>query len=134
MYNLLEYACIINKIDIVKYLIEDMKMDPCKPDNIYNSYDLLELACIHNRIKIIKYLIKVHNLDPSKCSNYNLLKLACLKNKINIIKYLVEKIKMNPYASDINGNNIIDIAHLYNKKKVLEYFGTNKQNYYKIII
>jgi hypothetical protein len=41
---------------------------------------------------------------------------------------------MNPYANDINGNNIIDIAHLYNKNKILEYFDTNKQNYYKIII
>ena len=26
-------------LEIVKYLIEDMKMDPCKSHNIYNSYD-----------------------------------------------------------------------------------------------
>ncbi len=99
----------IQNLHLVKYLIESAKIDIEQTNSDAN--DCLMQICIKNRnIDIIKYLIESVKMNPNKVNNnlMNCLLIVCKNNNnLNIIKYLIEEIKMDVNHIDIEGNNCL---------------------------
>jgi ankyrin repeat protein len=92
--NLLEYACLHNNLNIVKYLIENLNMCPKYEDPINGN--LLEYACYNNKLDIIKYLIEEYKMSPYDIlqNGANLLEYAQWNNYRDIVDYLINDRKM----------------------------------------
>ena len=95
----LYYACDENKLNIVKYLI-DQGCNFNSTDNkvptivliIFNKNTLLHSACNCNNISLVKYLVEKGLYINSENEDYETpLFIACSKNEKEIIKYLIDK-------------------------------------------
>jgi hypothetical protein len=101
-----------NNLDIIKYLIEDVRMD-CHYLN-YLEDNCLTTACWENtNLEIIKYLIedKKININHVDNNNNNCLLSACNANtNLDVIKYLIEEKQMDVTYLNINGENCLTMA------------------------
>jgi ankyrin repeat protein len=120
--NCLMLACYRNSnIEIIKYLVEEMKMNVnhCNPLYLYP----LILACSKNtNLEIIKYLIGKSRIPVTQYDKYgrNCLMAACYENtNIEIIKYLIEDVKMDITVNDYQGNNCLLLACYRNTSLVI---------------
>jgi hypothetical protein len=99
-------------LEIIKYLIEDLKMDVNHMDK--NKNNCLTLACRGNtNLEIIKYLIENLKMNINHTTKYgnNCLTLACRENtNLEIIRYLIDNQKMNVNHMDNYGNNCLTLA------------------------
>lgn len=102
----LHAACEHNDLDMIKYLIDLVQLDPMHKTNDYHGNNCLLSACRNNpNIDVIKYLINEIKMDIHVKNNNkeNCLMLACHKNpNLDIIKYLATKINVN----DVNQQGI----------------------------
>ena len=96
--NCLLLLCKNNDIDIIKYLIEEKKMDYTYKNK--NDETCLSMACSYNEnLDVIKYLVEKTNSQNYTNNNMeNCFLLSCKTNpNLKIIKYLLEE-KKNGYA------------------------------------
>jgi hypothetical protein len=106
-------ACWQNtNLAIIKYLIEDHKMDLNHVNKHKTNY--IALACRSNtNLQVIKYLIEVHKMDINHINEHkdNCLTMACWKNtNLAVIKYLIEDQKMDINHVDRCNNNCLTVA------------------------
>ena len=90
----LYFAC--GDLEIIKYLTEELNIDPSK--NNYFSNSLLGIACLGGHLETVKYLMEERNIDPNK-NNYpgtGPLELACLVGHLEVVKYLIEEHNIDP--------------------------------------
>ena len=82
-----------NNIEIVKYLVEEKKVDINYTNDDNNS--ALMFSCRRNHIEIVKYLIdKGARTDIRNiCDEENALEIACLKGNTEIVKYIINNDK-----------------------------------------
>jgi hypothetical protein len=123
--NCLLLACRNNtNIEIIKYLIEDIKM--IKDHHDKNGNNCLNLACAYNpNLDIIKYLIEKVKMDKNKynISGNNCLMMACMENtNLEIITYLVESCGMNTnYLNSYNDNCLTSSCWKNTNLEIIKY-------------
>jgi hypothetical protein len=105
--------CGINtNLEIIKYLIEDLKIDTYNTKNNYDN--CLTLASRENtNLEIIRYLIENQkmNINYANIGGNNCLTMACWKNtNLEIIRYLIDDQKMNINHINNNGYNCLTLA------------------------
>jgi hypothetical protein len=110
--NCLSFACRHNSLNIIKYLVEERKMDIHHTNRSETTY-LMEASLGNNCTTIIKYLIEECNIDPTILNKkgFDCLAYACMRNtSISIIKYLIEEYKMNINRVYENGLDCLALA------------------------
>lgn len=84
--DLLIYICEFDpNLEVIKYLIKNLNMDPMNCYNSDNNFNCLMFASRSNpNLEVIKYLIKVRNMDPHKktINGKNCMTFACKKMRI----------------------------------------------------
>jgi ankyrin repeat protein len=134
--NCLLDACYENKsLNVIKYLIEELKMDINYTNS--NNDNCLRYSCLNNdNIEIIKYLIEECKMDAFfvNKNGCDCLKLACSNNSVEIVKYLIEEQKTRIDNVSADQNDCLALACIYNNSiEVIEYLvNTHKMNMYKI--
>ena len=112
-----------SNINIIKYYVEEIKMDIHSINKI--GYNCLQIACQHNtNLEIIKYMIEVckvntkyYTKDVPIC-----LMLACGFSNLEIIRYLIEECKIDTqYVTPFNTNYLM-FACMHNKNlEIIKY-------------
>lgn len=87
--TLLHYAAMKGKLDIFKYLVEDVGCNPATEG--YDSRTTLHAAADSNQLHIVQYLIEQCKLDPTDLDNcrYTALSSACTSGDLKIVRYLM---------------------------------------------
>lgn len=115
--NCLMIACMCNgNLDVIKYLINDIKMDTKQRNN--DGLDCLLFAAENPNLEIIKYLINDQKMDTNSVDNNNdnILTTACMHNdNVEMIRYLVNDVGMPINHMDVNGNNCLMAACTINQ-------------------
>lgn len=111
-YNkLLCKICYQNKIDIIKYLIINIR----DIDLSYSNYYAFRIACSSGHLDLVKYFLEVKpNINISMSHNIAICS-ACERGHIEIVNFLLEKIKKNNilYENLLNSacmSGILDIS------------------------
>jgi ankyrin repeat protein len=91
------------KLQIIRYLLEDMKMDPFHVTEKGETY--MHIACKGGYLDIVTYLNTTYPTikDMSNLENQSCLITAVCANKLNVVQYLLEEIGMDP--NEINEEN-----------------------------
>ena len=95
-YTPLHWAAIFGRIDIVKFLVEDMNCDVECRDDYCNTP--LHRAALAGRLNIVQYFIEERQCDPA-CRGYDgrtALHHACDRGQVNLVKYLVDNKMADP--------------------------------------
>ena len=95
----LHVACENGRLDIVRYLVNDQKVDPG-----YTSGDNTPLhgACGGGNLELVKFLVEEKKCDPTqivlteKVYAVSPLHSACKNGHLDIVRYLVEEQRVNP--------------------------------------
>ena len=133
------------KLDILKFLLETMRLINIKPrvdistaichgqikitkflfetyyKKIESSDNLYLHAVKHSNIANIKYLSKFFNVKEKDDGGKNALMLACQNNDINFFKYIDKRNICDPYARDKYKSNVYMMAIYLEKIEHLEY-------------
>ena len=127
----LHVAAAANHLQIVKYFIEDCKLDPLALDE--QNQTPLSCACEKGHLDVARYLVKLMSgKHMTMNDNYDLpdrangpLCCACSEGNLPIVKYLVEECGCDPSRSDgtrtplysaVMGNQIHIVKYLLLKK------------------
>ena len=117
-------------IDMVKFLINDLK---CNPRTFNDNGDsLLHQACFKNHLDIAKYLVEKHGLNPERVNKTNKTPLhsACSGGSLTVVKYLVEdehtKCKIEVF--DNAGSTPLHNACRNGHSDIVQYFVNRKCN------
>jgi hypothetical protein len=120
--NGLSLAFMYNTVEMVKYLINEMKM--------FQSPKAFLLACEYNNIEMIKYLkneLKV-NINKIDSDGDNGFTCACYGNTIEVVKYLAKY--LNTKNCNHTGNNGFSLACCKNKNlETIKYLGESLDLY-----
>lgn len=130
-YNIIVDSVRYNKLEIVKILLDDKRIDP----SIKNNKAIL-VAVENDNFPMIMLLLTDTRVDPSDQNDKSLV-LACTNGNYDIVKILLEDTRVNPancnnYAIKIaseNGN--IDIVKLLLLDKRVD---VSNNNYYAVLI
>lgn len=117
------YSFIYNRIEIVRYMIENKLLTNINIQNNEGNTVLMFIYAIYD-IEIIKYLINSSNINIQNNYGYTTFMMLCEKGKIEIIKYLVESNLINETnvnMKDYNGTTAFMIACKYGKLSIVEY-------------
>lgn len=139
--NCLMLACRHNPdISVIRYLIEDLGMDPQTP-NRYGSNSLMSACRCSSNVEIVRYLIENLKVDPKIVDSLddNCLLYACWENpNLDIIKWLIEDLAMDYsiknklgedcFLSACRGNSNISIVK-YLMDKTQNLFVRNNNQY-----
>lgn len=107
--------CLINcqNVDIVKFLVEECKMDPLYENN---SRNVLFNACCSNNLELLSYLVEVYGIDlnvKNRSSHTCLMMVCAMNGDLNTIKYLIEN-KADPTLRDASGQTCLFLACMCN--------------------
>ncbi|XP_050509347.1 uncharacterized protein LOC126886449 [Diabrotica virgifera virgifera] len=90
--------------DVLRYLVEDCKMDVNVSD-FHGNYPVHMLKMVDANVKILKYLKeKGANLSISNKDKSTLIHAAARNGAFEVLRYLAEDCKMDVNVSDVNGN------------------------------
>lgn len=124
-YNVLHSACIGigASIDVVKYLIEDLKIDPNIKD--YEYANPLHCAVTGGHLDIVAYLVEVCKVEIDSKDNYGntILHNCCMWGYLDIMKYIIGcgKHNININTKNKNGETILFEACYWNKIDMINY-------------
>ena len=125
-YNkLLCKICYQNKIDIIKYLINNVR----DIDISYNDYYAFKIACSSGHLNLVKYLLEVKpDIDVS--TNYNIaICSACERGNIDVVKFLLEIIEKNNILYENLLNSACMSGILSNAKYIYELNDSSTYNF-----
>ena len=97
-------------LDVVKYLINDLQINPSYPDE--DGATPLHMASANGCTEMVKYLVEEKHCDPmlrNKKGN-NSLNMAAGNGHLNIFKYLVEQKHCNPMEGGWIGRTPLHFA------------------------
>ena len=97
--DILFVACHTGELELVKYLIEEKKLDINVKEK--GGDTLLFRACGSGNLELVKYLVEEKKLDINAVNEYGQTALfdACEKGNIEIVKYLIKN------GANINSKN-----------------------------
>ena len=133
--NALFQYCINNNLNIIKYIITNLKIN--KNDILRANRDgqnIFHICCYNNRYNILKYLIKkfnVTNIDLIIKNKLNVLHICCDNNKIKMLKYVVKKCyitKSDLFISCNFGYNTLNLCNLKIFKYIIKHFNITKDD------
>ena len=119
--TLLHYATINCNFDVIRYLIEVVKVDINERDN--NNLNALMLASLQNcDMKIVYYLIKngINLKQKDNILNRNALMIAVNSNSINIVDYLLRLKLFDISETDDDEDDCVTIAIKHSNLEVLD--------------
>uniref|UniRef100_A0A6P7GM07 Uncharacterized protein LOC114338408 n=1 Tax=Diabrotica virgifera virgifera TaxID=50390 RepID=A0A6P7GM07_DIAVI len=108
-------------LEVLKYLVEDCKMDVNVSD--VNGNLPVHMAVEFSDVEILKYLKeKGANLSVSNNQKHTLVHKAAQSGYLEVLQYLVEDCKMDVNVSDVDGNLPVHMVYMgdYNVK-ILKY-------------
>ena len=111
--NALMMLAFKGKLDLVKYMVEDLGAEPDK-----DGWAPLHYAATSGHLDIVEYLIsKEVDIDAQSPSNTTPLMMAARYGHIKVVKYLLDN------QADLSLHNTqnltaIDFAYLYNQKEI----------------
>ena len=119
----LHIACTIDKPEIIRYLIEEIKMDPkITPQNITYCTPL-SVACNHGCLNVIKHLYLIIILRRLAYAQRQIIsdtKVACYSGHAPVVEFLVSSF-VDPNCEDDYGNSLLHNAICgKNEEKALE--------------
>ena len=112
--TILHMACEKNHLEVVKFLVTEIKCDLESEDK--NSNRPLHRACLFSgSVELLSYLIKIAGCDINAMGlqGRTILHMACEKNHLEVVKFLVTEIKCDLEAEDKNSNRPLHIACLF---------------------
>ena len=119
--TLLHYATINCNFDVIRYLIEKVKVDIDELDN--NNFNALMLASLQNcDMKIVHYLIR-NGIDLKHKDNIlmrNALMIAVNSNSIKIVDFLLGLNLFDISETDANDDDCVTIAIKHSNLAVLD--------------
>ncbi len=149
--SVLHYACLKGSLDMVKYFIENGKIDP----KVINKHGetLLHLACAGGNVEVVKYLCEItpENLEAKDDNGQSTLFFACrlwefyydilelpksiiyrkiferlptideIKKRIKIVKYLIDERGAKLNTTDNYGNTILHQAVQFESEELVCY-------------
>jgi|GEM_PF-5694156 len=117
------YACKFNKIDIIKYLVEKLKVD-VNAQIVFAGKTALMYAAARGGLNIVKYLVEKCNADVNMQDDNGVTALMTLNytgQGIGIIKYLVQECGANINIQDDGGNTFLIHAIMRRNKDIVKY-------------
>ena len=103
----LHIACRDNSVDIVRYLIEEIKCDP-SIENHRNELPI-HLACRHT-LETVKLVINNHIRNQRDGSGDTALHIACRNNAVDIVTYLIKEEECDPLIKNHRNELPIHLA------------------------
>lgn len=127
--TILTIAVTNGAIDLVRYLVDDLKTDIYHPHRQRFGNMAIHIAAEEGQYEVLKYLIEEKKVDVNVL---NYLKeppvfLAAEKPHMRIFKYLVEKAKADVTVLDSNNDNILYISAMKGDLKVPKYLLDEKK-------
>ena len=106
----LHCASVGSHLNVLKYLIDDLQINPSSPDE--DGATPLHVASANGCIDMVKYLVEKKHCDPmlrNKKGN-NSLNMAAGNGHLDIFKYLVEQKHCNPMEGGWKGRTPLHFA------------------------
>ena len=120
----LEFVSRYDKLEIVKYLVEEVKVNTKTSDE--QEFSPLHHASLRSDIETVKYLVEEAGLNPEIRDKYGNtpLHLASQNGQIETVKYLVGEEKVDTEIKNINGNTPLHGASRYGcvHLEIVKYF------------
>ena len=119
-------ACLGGQLNVVKYLITEMKCNP--ESSVKKGRTPLFHACDKGHMDIIKYLIKEKDCNPAVTEDNGdmAIHIACLCGHLNVVKYLITEMKCNPKSSGFKGRTPLHHACDKGHINIIKYLITEK--------
>lgn len=106
--SLFTFACKSRNIELVKFLLEDSRLDPNKSDE--NGNTPLHIMCdaiknYHRALIVIRLLLEDDRVDPNKQNNrkQTAFHIACKRGRYGIIKIFIEDGRIDINKADSYG-------------------------------
>ncbi|XP_076285654.1 uncharacterized protein LOC143211676 [Lasioglossum baleicum] len=117
----LHYAAKSDKLEVVKYLIEEKGANVNVKDN--NGQTPLHSAVDHGKLEVVRYLIEEKNANINVKDNNGQTPLhsAAKSDKLEVIKYLIEEKAANVNVKDNNGQTTLHTAAKSKKLEIVKY-------------
>ena len=98
-YTLLHFAAEAGRLNILKYLVEEVGCNPA----VAGNNTTLHAAAYSNQLHIVKYLIEQCQMDCSASDDSNItpLSYACLQGEYNMARYLIKCMSEHMKMEDI---------------------------------
>ena len=109
--TILHWACEENHLEVVKFLVTEIKCD-LEAEDEYNNRPLHFACAFSGSVDLVSYLIKVAGCDINArgVQGRTILHCACEKNQLEVVKFLVTEIKCDLKAEDEDSNRPLHIA------------------------
>ncbi len=113
-YNLLHTAAACGDLNMVRYFIEDRKINAATEST--NKETPLHLAALNGHLHIVKYLVGTQQVDPTcSCLDNNdcsPLHNACRSGNVDVVKYLMSEIQQHELL-DVNEKAIDETTPIH---------------------
>jgi len=125
--TLLHIAAFNGRLDIIRYFVDEKKVDINKADNDGNT--ALHFAAFNGHLGIVKYLVDEKKVDVNKADNdgYTALRLAAFNGHLDIVKYLVDEKKVDINKADNDGATALDKAAFNGHLDTVKYLVDEKK-------
>ena len=139
--NLLHLAVKSENVDLVKYLVQTVKIDPA----CLNTEDIapVHAAAICGCIEVLRWLIGKAGCDPSmragpgtqgRPSGRTPLHFACIEGHFKVVKYLVDEMRCDVHDTDSKGKSVVYLASEQGSLELMQYLIKEKgcDPFYKV--
>ena len=89
------------QLDAIKYLCEDLKLNPEQRDG--DGHTALQTAVLAGNLEIVKYLIEEQHANTQvidQRGGYTLLHLAVISGNLDVVQYIMNHTQVDPEAKD----------------------------------
>lgn len=106
----LNLACNYGSLEVVQWLIEELKVDPnvCDEDGVTPFFS----ACCTGRMSVVRYLfgLKVNMEAKTVHAELRPIHAACGQGGLEVLKFLVTEAKVDTKACITQGGNVLHVA------------------------
>jgi len=114
-------AAFKGSIDILKFIIEDLEIDPEEKNG--NGETIVHLAARGGHVDVIEYCMYQLGIDENDESNsgWTIMHLAASSNQLEFLEYCIEELVMNIYEEDSEECLITHHAAAFGNLEILKY-------------
>lgn len=118
------------RLDVLKYFIDERKMNVDVPCSSINSHPLVFIALKYQHHNIFNYLTVEKNADLTVLDEYeeNILFEVVRSDQLNVIKYVLDerKIKLNVNQKNKGNETVVHLSVRYDRMSILDYLVNQK--------